>query len=429
MSNTDVAKVLSNELKERGLIKEAGGGELEEILSVKRKVYLGIDPTADSLTVGHLVPVFLMKHLADAGHQVHFLVGGGTGMIGDPRASGERVLLDAKTITLNTKAVRTQLQKILGKQKYTMFNNIDWLGKLTLVEFLRDTAKHFTINQLIKREIIKKRLDDENDSISFTEFSYSLLQGFDFWYLHKKYNIDLQIGGSDQWANIISGVDLVRRRDGASVYAITTPLLIDKKTGKKFGKSEGNAVWLDAKKTSPFSFYQFWLNVSDGAVADYLKILTFLPLAEIEKNLSDHAKDVSKRIAQRLLARQITAIVHGFETATTAEKMSDVLYSKDPLIALGLLVKSEIEIFIKEIPNIVVSAKEISNGFSVTDALFGTGLTPSKGEAKRSIEGGAVRLNEKQVTDIGAVVTLGDFIQGRVLLRCSKRVSLLILKK
>jgi tyrosyl-tRNA synthetase len=309
-----------------------------------------------------------------------------------------------------------------------MFNNADWLGKLTLIEFLRDTAKHFTVNQLIKREIIKKRLDDENDSISFTEFSYSLLQGYDFWHLNKKHNVDLQVGGSDQWANIISGVDLIRRREGRSAYAITTPIIVDKKSGKKFGKSEGNAVWLDPTKTSPFAFYQFWLNVADEGVADYLKIFTFLPLTEIETILSEHTSDVSKRIGQRRLAFEVTSIVHGKDAGVSAEKMSEILYGSDPLATLSNLSKSERELVKKEIPNITISSKEISSGLSLTDVLVASELATSKGEAKRSIEGKAVRLNDVQVVDTGATLSAADFTQDIALLRSGKKVSLLFKK-
>lgn len=425
MSNTDFGE----ELKARGLIEQTGGGELADILGTKRKVYLGIDPTADSLQVGNLVPIFLMKHLADQGHQVLFLIGGGTGMIGDPRESGERVLLDNKTITSNTKLVRSQLSKIFGKKKYIILNNADWLGKLSLIEFLRDTAKHFTVNQLIKRDIIKRRLESEDEAISFTEFSYSLLQGYDFWYLNKKYGVDLQVGGSDQWANIISGVELVRRREQKSAYAITNPIVIDKKTGKKFGKSEGNAVWLDPKKTSPFAFYQFWLNVTDEGVADYLKIFTFLSMSEITSILEEHAKNVSKRIAQRKLALEVTMIVHGKESAQSAEKMSEILYGNDPLTALAKLSKAERELAKGEIPNSAFSAQDIKSGFSITGALALAGLAASKGEAKRSIEGKAVRLNEKLVEDVMAVISPADFVEGLALLRSGKKVSLLTLSK
>lgn len=411
------------------MIEQTGGGELAEILAQTRKVYLGIDPTADSLTVGHLGPVFLMKHLADAGHEVNFLIGGGTGMIGDPRASGERVLLDEETIEANSKAVKAQLQRILGDQKYTMFNNADWLGKLSLIEFLRDTAKHFTVNQLIKREIIKKRLDDENDSISFTEFSYALLQGYDYWYLNKEHDIDLQIGGSDQWANIISGIDLIRRREQKNAYAITLPLLIDKKTGKKFGKSEGNAVWLDPEKTTPFAFYQFWLNVSDENVADYLKPLTFLKLTEISSILEEHNKDLSKRVAQRKLAYEVTMIVHGKDTAESAEKTSLILYGSDPVSILSKLSEAERKEIKKEIPNIIISAKDIEGGLSLADILVSSNLATSKGEAKRSIEGKAVRLNDKLIEDVSILASLSDFPEGMALLRSGKKVSLIILEK
>jgi tyrosyl-tRNA synthetase len=259
---------LAEELKARGLI-EHSSAEPERIFDQSRTVYVGVDPTADSLHVGHLAWVLRMKRLGEAGHNLFFLVGGGTGMIGDPKEKGERPMLDERTVAANTRALKAQLKTILGRTSFKMVDNADWLLSVKLVPFLRDVGKHFTVNDLVKRDVIKRRLDTPDESISYTEFTYALLQGYDYFVLNEKYGVNLQIGGSDQWTNILSGVDLIRKRAGKQAYALGMPLVTDS-SGKKFGKSEGNAVWLDPKKTSPFQFYQFWITVPDGDVEYYL---------------------------------------------------------------------------------------------------------------------------------------------------------------
>lgn len=406
---------IAAELKARGFLQEEGGGKAEDFLADKRKVYHGIDPTADSLHLGNLVQVLFMKRLQDAGHETLFLIGGGTGMIGDPRESGERVLLEQKTVAKNAKAIRTQLSAVLGK-KPKIVNNADWLLKLSLVEFLRDTAKHFTVNQLIKREIIKKRLDAE-DAISFTEFSYSLLQGYDFWYLNKKYGIDMQVGGSDQWANIISGVELVRRREGKSAYALTAPIITDKKTGKKFGKSEGNAVWLDPLKTTPYAFYQFWLNVSDENLGDYLKIFTFLPLEDIEVTLDAHGANPGARIGQLRLAHEVTTLIHGAKTADSVARASQILFGQG---ALKDLTPEEIAFIKKE-----VSMTAVTAGTPLLEVLVSAALAESKGEARRLIEQGGVSLNDVAVSDSTHTIGKDDLPSGIAFLRRGKKVAIL----
>ncbi len=407
---------IAAELKARGFIAEAGGGEASEFLGEKRAVYHGIDPTAESLHLGHLVSILCMKRLADAGHAIYFIVGGGTGMIGDPRESGERVLLDAKTVARNTKAIKTQITQIFGRQRYKIVNNADWLLRLGLVEFLRDTGKHFTVNQLVKRDIIRRRLDSE-DPISFTEFSYSLLQAYDFWHLYKKYGVDLQIGGSDQWANIISGVDLIRKREGKSAYALTLPIITDKATGKKFGKSEGNAVWLDPKKTSPFAFYQFWLNVQDESYVDYLKIFTFLSLEEIAEVTKAHEANPQARIGQKRLATEVTTIVHGASLASSAARISEILFGEGSLSALE---RKDIDLLMREAP----SAK-VAQGTTVIDALVASGLAASKGEARRLIEQNGISLNDAPVADVARALESGDFTNGLARLRRGKKIAVL----
>ncbi len=409
---------ITAELRARGLFEAEGGGKAEEFLAEKRTVYLGIDPTADSLQVGNMVPIMLMKHLANAGHNVVFLVGGGTGMIGDPKESGERSLSDQKTVAKNKKAMGAQLAQILGK-KYRILDNYTWLSKLTTIEFLRDVGKHFTVNQLIKRDIIKRRLETEEDSISFTEFSYSLLQGYDFLYLNQKMGVDMQVGGSDQWANIISGVDLIRRKEARSAYVLTTPIVIDTRTGKKFGKSEGNAVWLDPKKTSPYAFYQFWLNVADEGVEEYLKIFTMVPLAEISSLMAAHAADPGKRSGQKRLAHEVTALIHGKKAADTSARVSEILFSGTPLKEVA---KADLAYIKKEVPT-----TKIAKNTPVIEALVAAGLAESKGEARRLIEQKGVSLAGTPVADVQKVIAATDVTGGIAELRRGKKVALITL--
>jgi tyrosyl-tRNA synthetase len=411
----------AEELKKRGLITHEGGGTLEEIISKKRKMYLGVDPTADSLHAGNLVPIILLKHLSDLGNEPMLLVGGGTGLIGDPRESGERKLLDEKVANKNVELLRKQLGALLKKNSIKVVNNADWLKKVSLLDFLRDIGKHFSVNQLIKRDIIKRRLETEEDSISYTEFSYSLLQGFDFLHLNTKFGVDLQVGGSDQWANIISGVDLIRRRNGASAYALTTPIVVDKTTGKKFGKSEGNAVWLDPKKTSPFTFYQFWINVTDENVDEYLKIFSFMSLAQIEKTLTAHKAEPHKRLAQKALAKDVTTFVHGKDAATSAEKVSGILYGNQKVTKLSATDK---KLILAEAPNVKLTKSELKKGLTIIDALLRAELATSKGDARKLLEGKAVSINGTGVA-LDHTVTAKDLKDGLALLKKGKKIAVL----
>lgn len=367
---------LSDELKNRGLIQDASA-DLDTILGERRVLYIGTDPTADSLHVGHLAWVVLMKRLADAGHKIVLLVGGGTGMIGDPKEKGERPLLTVDDIDKNAAALAAQLKAILGdRADFVMVNNAEWLREVKLLDFLRDTGKHFTVNELIKRDLIKRRLSNPEDSISYTEFTYSLLQAYDYRELNQRYGCDLQVGGSDQWTNILSGVDLIRKREGKEVFAFSIPLVTDR-SGRKFGKSEGNAVWLDAAKTSPYLFHQFWLNVEDEKVIDYLKIYTFLSLSEITSLEDEWNKDRSTRLAQKRLADEVTKFVHGeaveLETAVVNVATTDL----------------------------------------IVDVLVSTGLASSKREAREFIESGAVTLDGEKVSDVTAQVRAGELQRGK----------------
>jgi len=406
---------LAEELKARGLIEHTSA-ELADILGKPRTVYLGVDPTADSMQAGNLVLVLLIKRLADAGHKVVLLVGGGTGMIGDPKEKGERPLSDVRTVAKNKKALKAQMQQILGR-RITVVDNADWLLKVKLVDFLRDIGKHFTINELVKRDIIKRRLENPDDSISYTEFAYSLLQGYDYLVLNQKYGVDLQIGGSDQWVNILSGVELIRRKASKEAFALTCPLVTDA-SGKKFGKSEGNAVWLSAEKTSPYAFYQFWLNQPDEVVDKYLKFYTFMSVAEINALVEMHQRNPGKREAQKMLAKQVTEIVHGADAAMRSIAVSEALFGERPLSDLS---REERAIIAKDAPHAYVDA-----GMSIVDALVAAGLASSKGEARRLIEGKGVSVNDQKVESADAVLEASQFSGGLALLKRGRQVAVLV---
>lgn len=409
---------LAEELTARGLIEHTSA-DLDKILSEKRTVYLGVDPSADSMQAGNLVVVLLMKRLSDAGHRIILLVGGGTGMIGDPRESGERALSDKKIVDKNKKALKAQMQNILGA-KITVVDNADWLLKIKLVDFLRDIGKHFTINELIKRDIIKRRIEDPNDSISYTEFAYSLLQGYDYLVLNKKYGVNLQIGASDQWTNILSGVELIRRKEGKQAFALCCPLVTDS-TGKKFGKSEGNAVWLDSKKTSPFQFYQFWLNQPDEMVGKYMKFYTFMSVFEIDALMELHKRSPGKREAQKMLALLVTEIVHGTQTSKNVAVASEAIYGSTPLSELSPEVLATIR---KEVPS-----RTVTEGSSVADALVSTELVKSKTEARKLILAGGVSVQGTVVESPDATLEQAQFIGGIALLRKGKQTALLCIEK
>lgn len=414
---------LVEDLKERGLVEHTSA-DLNVILKDKRTVYLGVDPSADSMHAGNLLVVLFMRRLAEAGHRIILLVGGGTGMIGDPRESGERSLSETKTVEKNKRALKAQMQKIVGT-KVTVVDNADWLLKIKLVDFLRDIGKHFTINELIKRDIIRRRIEDPNDSISYTEFAYSLLQGYDYLVLNKKYGVDLQIGASDQWTNILSGVELIRRKAGKEAFAITCPLVTDA-TGKKFGKSEGNAIWLDAKKTSPFRFYQFWLNQPDEVVETYLKYYTFMSVADIAARMEEHRKNPGAREAQETLARIVTEIVHGPAAAAKVAAAASALFSGD---SLAVLPQEAREVLLAEAPTLPIHRKDLAEGPTLTDILATSTLASSKGDARRLIDGKGVSLNGETVASVEQKLHETDFTGGLALLRKGKRdVAVLVLK-
>lgn len=413
---------LSEALNERGYVYQFSSSSLEEITDgKKRTVYLGIDPSADSLHVGNLMGLLVLRRFLEHGHKVIILTGGGTGMIGDPGGkSEERNLLDEETVARNSKAVATQIRRVFGGGDFIEENNAKWLGKLQLLEFLRDVGKHFTINTMIKKDIVKDRLDAESP-ISFTEFSYSLLQGYDFLHLFKEYDCTVQVGGSDQWSNIIAGVEFIRRKEGEAVFALTWPLIVNKSTGKKFGKSEQGAVWLDEKKTSPFQMYQFFLNQEDEALEELLFKLTLLPRKKIDEIMAVQRENPSTRFAQRRLAWEVVAIVHGEEEATRAERITDVLFGESQLSALSKQDRSEL---MGAAPSL-----KVQRNANIVDVLVESNLAGSKREARQFLESGAIVLNGHTISDAEHTLTAADFEGALALLKRGKRhVRLLVLE-
>lgn len=403
---------LSIELTNRGFIHQTSAETVAEVLDgPKRTIYHGVDPTADSIHAGNFAVWMMLRHLAQAGHKVILLVGGGTGMIGDPKPDVERPLTPPEEVAKRVEKLSAQAKRLLGGE-VTFVNNHDWLGKLQLIDFLRDTGKHFTVNELIKKDAIANRLSGEH-GISYTEFAYPLLQAYDYLELYRTHGCDVQVGGSDQWGNIIAGVELIRKKEQKTVYAITIPLIIDKATGKKFGKSEGNAVWLDAEKTSPFAFYQFWLNIADENVIDYLKIFSLYSLEEIEACRQTFEANPGGRFAQKQLAAAITEIVHGKETATAVIEVSEILFGGQTLDNLSNEAKN---ILLENAPKTTVVP-----GQSFVDVLVETSLASSKREARTFIESGAIVINETKVTDVEETIAKEHFIDGIALLKRGKK--------
>lgn len=399
---------LSDILRERGYVYQHSSETIEEITDgAKRTLYLGVDPTADSMHIGHLSGLLVLRRFLEDGHKVIILTGGGTGMIGDPGGkSEERNLLDEATIAKNTAAVAAQIRKVFGSSDFIEENNATWLTKLNLIEFLRDIGKHFTVNSMIKKDIVKDRLDAESP-ISYTEFSYSLLQAYDFYHLNQAHGCDLQVGGSDQWSNIIAGVDFIRRKTEKNAYAMTFPLIVNKSTGKKFGKSEEGAVWLDAAKTSPLKFYQFFLNVDDDMVEELLLKMTLMTRAEIDAVLAEAPE---MRAGQKKLAATVTELVHGREAVATSEKLSSVLFGD------YLEVTPEIASELK----MQTTCTGVAVGTPVADVLVSSSLATSKREAKQFLGAGAVSLNGA-VIDESRTIEATDFVPGVALLKRGKR--------
>lgn len=387
---------LAEELAARGLVNQYTGESLEEVLDgPRRMVYHGIDPTADSIHAGNFAVFMLLRHLVKAGHEVTLLIGGGTGMIGDPKPDVERPLTPPAEVATRAAKLKAQVEHLLG-DSVTIVNNHDWLGSLDLITFLRETGKHFTVNELLKKEAVATRLSGEV-GLSYTEFAYPLLQAYDFRQLFRSRGCDLQVGGSDQWGNIVAGVDLIRRTEGETVHALTIPLITDRTTGKKFGKSEGNAVWLDPLKTSPYAFYQFWFNTSDENVSNYLAVFTEYTLEAIGEITAQHQGAPEKRYAQSCLARAVTAYVHGTETAAAVERIAQLLFTGGDVQTLG---SDERALVVANAPSYV-----LTEPLDLPSVLVSAGLASSKREARTFIADGAVSIGGDVVRDAAMVIT------------------------
>ena len=379
---------LSEELQWRGFWNQTTFTDDKLIDSENFTLYLGTDPSADSLHVGHLAVYMMVRHFLERGHKVFLLVGGGTGMIGDMRDTEERNLLPYEEIEHNKQALKSQVSRIFAGRDFTLVDNADWLADLELLPFLRDIGKNFNMADLVSREFFKARINN-GKGLSFAEFTYTLLQGYDFWHLFNQYGVNLQIGGSDQWGNLLSGVDLIRKKENTEVYAMTAPLLINKSTGRKFGKSEGGAVWLDENKTSVYKFYQFWLNVDDESAIEYMKIFTMLDRDTIEAIAENHAVNPGARSAQKVLAREITDIVHGSVRRESVERVNEVLFGGGDFKKLS---DDDLGALAEEIPC-------VDAGIDVIEALVESGAVGSNGEAKRLLKSGAISLNGEKLAE------------------------------
>lgn len=379
---------LSEELQWRGFWNQTTFTDDKLIDSENFTLYLGTDPSADSLHVGHLAVYMMVRHFLERGHKVFLLVGGGTGMIGDMRDTEERNLLSYEEIEHNKQALKSQVSRIFAGRDFTLVDNADWLAELELLPFLRDIGKNFNMADLVSREFFKARINN-GKGLSFAEFTYTLLQGYDFWHLFNQYGVNLQIGGSDQWGNLLSGVDLIRKKENAEVYAMTAPLLINKSTGRKFGKSEGGAVWLDENKTSVYKFYQFWLNVDDESAIEYMKIFTMLDRDTIEAIAENHAVNPGARSAQKVLAREVTDIVHGSVRRESVERVNEVLFGGGDFRKLS---DDDLGALAEEIPC-------VDAGIDVIGALVESGAVGSNGEAKRLLKSGAISLNGEKLAE------------------------------
>ena len=393
---------LSEELKWRGFWNQTTFQDSKVLDGEKRTIYLGADPSADSLHIGHLSVYMMVRRFLDHGHKVVLLIGGGTGMIGDMRDTEERQLLSPEIVAKNTEALKSQVSKLFAGQDFEVVNNADWLSKIELIPFLRNIGKNFNMTELISRDFFKSRINN-GSGLSFAEFTYTLLQGYDFWYLYKNNGVSLQIGGSDQWGNLLSGVNLIRKKEGAEVFAMTAPLLINRSTGRKFGKSEGGALWLDASKTSPFKMYQFLLNSDDQSVFEYLKILTTLSKEEIETIEKNHQENQHLRIAQKALAKNVVEIVHGEEVAKNVISATEVLFGGK---AFENLNKAEIEVLKYEIP---VAPKDKT----VSEILIETNFAKSRGEAKRLISANSISFNGNKLQEDIQITEKGLLKKGK----------------
>lgn len=380
---------LSEELRWRGFVNQSTYEDLSVLDGEPITFYWGVDPSADSMTVGNFAAAMMVRHFIDGGHKAILLVGGATGMIGDPDGKkDERNLKTLDEIAKNKTGISAQYRRIFDGKQFTIVDNYDWFKDINYLDFLRNVGKHMSMTQMLDREFVQTRIGEGGAGISYAEFSYSLIQGYDFLHLYREHSATLQVCGADQWGNSITGASLIRKLEGADAHVYSTPLIINKATGKKFGKSEDGAVWLDEKKTSVYKFYQFWLNVDDEGVEDYLKVYTLLDRLTVEELIKTHAADPGKREAQRVLAYEVTKLVHGEARAEQARNVTAALFGDTPF---AQLLDEEIDMLALEIP--------VATSSNLINALVTTGVCASNGEARRLISGGGISINGEKVSD------------------------------
>jgi tyrosyl-tRNA synthetase len=415
-------KEFIDELKWRGMLHDVIPGT-EEYLSKNETIgYIGFDPTSDSLHIGSLVPIFILRHFQNAGHTPVVLLGGATGMIGDPSGkSDERNLLDKKILKYNEKKLKLQFEKFLDfkskkNNKAILVNNYDWMSKFSIIDFSRDIGKHITVNYMMAKESVKKRISkDTSQGMSFTEFTYQLIQGYDFLHLYKDMNCMLQMGGSDQWGNITTGTELIRRKENKKAYAMTCPL-IKKSDGSKFGKSEGGNIWLDKNKTSVYKFYQYWLNISDEDALSYIKVFTFLSKSQVEELILEHNKDKARRLLQNKIADTVTSMVHGQKDLNNAISASKVLFGKSSKEDLEFLDEDTFNEIFEGVPSNILSMKKLQQEIEIENLLATeTNFLKSISEARRAIKENSISINKKKIS-ANTKITEGDLINGKYIL-------------
>ncbi len=410
---------LSDELTWRGFVNQTTLKNIKELDNASLTFYWGVDPSAPSMTIGHLAMAMMVRHFVSHGHKAVLLVGGATGMIGDPDGKNEeRTLKTTEEINDNKKAIALQYEQVFGGLEFKLVDNYEWFKGLDYLRFLREIGKHVPMRQMLGREFVQERLKDNGGGISYAEFSYSLIQGYDFLHLFREMGVTLQVAGSDQWGNSIAGVDLIRRMTGKQAHVWTAPLIINKLTGKKFGKSEEGALWLDPELTSPFKFYQFWLNVDDAGVEDYLKIYTTLTQSEVQSIMNRFKSNPGERLAQKSLAYEATKITHGLEQAETQSKISVSLFSRN----FQGFSASDFKLLERELPFM-----EVGEGIVITEVLVETGLASSKSDARQLISDGAITSSQRvDLTSSETVLQKKDSLNGYIVIFKGKKYPALI---
>jgi tyrosyl-tRNA synthetase len=406
------------ELQERGLIQDIMPGTEEQLMKEMTSAYIGFDPTADSLHVGSLLPITLLMRLQRAGHKPYALVGGATGMVGDPSGkSAERNLLDIDTIQYNCDGIRKQLEQFLSFDETlpnaaVMVNNYEWFKSFSFLEFIRDVGKYITVNYMMAKDSVQKRLET---GMSFTEFTYQLIQGYDFFHLNQHHGVKLQMGGADQWGNITTGTEMIRKKGGGDAFAFTCKL-VTKADGSKFGKSEGGNVWLDREKTSPYQFYQFWLNLPDTDAARMALIFSFRPVGELKEMIAAHEANPGARALQKALAEEMTLLVHGEEDVIAAKRATELLFGQASIETLQALNERQLLEAMEGVKQVTGTMADLEAGVELLGFLAEKGVLPSKGEARKMVQAGAIGINKQKVTDIAFKITNANLLNGRYVL-------------